>query len=99
MPKTIQRTTTKKRRAGVQPEVRTATLVGREITVTVSRTVQIKQYEPSYVSVTDKATLAEEDANDPALVRATRSAIYSSLSKAVVRMVNNEIEVHGNLED
>lgn len=68
--------------------------VPASITVTVSKTVQIKQYEPSVVTVTEVHELDEADN-----ARLVRHAVYSNISKSVRAMINHEIEIHGNVED
>lgn len=80
----------KKTKTAAQPKQR----VPKSLTVTVSKTVQIKQYEPSTVTLTEVHELADGD--DARLVR---REVYSNLSKSVLAMINHEIEIHGNTED
>lgn len=71
-----------------------ARIAKREITVTISKTVQIKQFEPVSVTVTERCVLDDEDASNNEAVRVARNNIYNGLSKAVQKMVNREIEVY-----
>jgi len=83
-----RRTTTQ--RDSAPPKQRTP----ETLTVTVSKTVQIKQFEPATVTITEIHQLTDGDD-----ARRVRSEVYSNISKSVVRMINNEIAVHGNIED
>lgn len=84
----------------VNPKIKTKTdkppkqRVPKSVTVTVSKTVQIRQYEPSTVTVTE---VHELEADDDA--RAVRREVYGNISKSVLSYINNEIEIHSKTED
>ena len=57
------------------------------IQVTVSRTVQIKQYHPSTISVTLTGNLEEGDK-----FVESRDKLYKAASSSVTKMMNQEID-------
>jgi len=59
----------------------------KTITVTVARTVQIKQYEPVVVTVSETHEVKEGE-----VTREVRNAAYNSVSASVVRYVEHEVE-------
>ena len=59
----------------------------KTITVTVQRTVQIKQYEPVVVIVSET-----HEVKDGESTREVRNAAYNAVSAAVVRYVEHEVE-------
>lgn len=58
----------------------------KTITITVSRTVQLKQYEPVTITVTETVELSSED--DKLLVR---NQTYAAISKSVAKYINHSI--------
>lgn len=62
-----------------------AKLKRTEVSITVSRTVQVQQFQPSTVSVTETAEIPEEmTASD------VKRALYKSASKAVEEFIESE---------
>ncbi len=59
----------------------------RVVTVTVQKTKQIPQFEPSLVSVTESAEI--EDGEN---AKEVRTMLYESASKAVKKFMKEEIE-------
>ena len=59
----------------------------KTITVTVQRTVQIKQYEPVVVIVSET-----HEVKDGESTREVRNSAYNSVSASVVRYVEHEVE-------
>ena len=59
----------------------------KTVTVTVHRVVQIKQFEP--VSVTVSET---HEVKDGESTREVRNAAYNSVSASVVRYIDHEVE-------
>lgn len=57
------------------------------ISVTVGKTIQVVQFEPVHVSVTQTYTLTDEDD-----VTEARADLYNQCGKAVVRFMNNELK-------
>jgi hypothetical protein len=58
----------------------------KTMTVTVTRMVQLKQYEPFTVTVAETVEL--ENGDDKLLVR---NETYASISKSVTKYINHEI--------
>jgi hypothetical protein len=59
----------------------------RELTVTVSRTVQIVQFSPVTVTVTEVHELAEGDD-----ARSVRNEVFNNVSGSVARYIDHEIK-------
>jgi hypothetical protein len=59
----------------------------KTITVTVARTVQLKQYEPVVVTVSETHEVREGEST-----REVRNAAYNSVSASVVRYVEHEVD-------
>lgn len=55
-----------------------------EISVTIKRTVQIKQYEPFTIELSDTRVVLAEDA------KSTRLEVYRELTEQAERMIKNE---------
>ncbi len=62
----------------------------KQISVTVTRTVQLQQYHPATVSVTEVADIPEGEDYE-----AVRTALYKSATKAVTKFLRNEVRLHG----
>lgn len=58
-----------------------------EITVTISRTIQIRQYEPVAVTVTERHT--PEAGEDPNLIR---NEVYNQVAKSVAKYMDRELK-------
>jgi hypothetical protein len=59
----------------------------KTVTVSVQRTVQIKQYEPVVVIVSETHEVKEGEST-----REVRNAAYNSVSASVVRYVEHEVD-------
>jgi hypothetical protein len=59
----------------------------KTVTVTIQRTVQIKQYEPVVVIVSET-----HEVQDGETTRDVRNAAYNSVSASVVRYIDHEVE-------
>jgi len=57
----------------------------RKITITVSKTVQAKQYEPVTVTVSETISCADEDAVE------ARKDLYRDVTKATHSYIANEV--------
>lgn len=62
----------------------------RTVTVSVTRTVQLQQYHPATVSVTEVADIPPGEDYDE-----IRKELYKSATKAVTRFLKNEVRLHG----
>lgn len=87
----------KKRRASIDErrtkilDERPRAVIGqREITVTLSKTIQIRQFEPVVVTLTDRAVI--DDGSNDSAVKATRGDMYNQLSKSLKSMMNHQIQ-------
>lgn len=70
-----------------------ATLKRKTVSVTVSRTIQITQFHPSTVEVTETADVPED-----ASVDEIKAILYKAASKSVVKFINAEIDKWENDE-
>jgi CTP:molybdopterin cytidylyltransferase MocA len=59
----------------------------KTVTVTVQRTVQIRQYEPVVVTVSETHEVLEGEST-----REVRNAAYNGISASVVKYVEHEVE-------
>lgn len=59
----------------------------KSLTITVSKTVQVKQYEPVTITLTDIVELESDD--DP---KDVRNRVYKELTKSLVVYLNHEIK-------
>jgi hypothetical protein len=68
--------------------------VPSEITVTISRTIQIRQYEPVTVTVTERHEL--EEGEDPKVVRLQ---VYNQIAPDVARFMDKEVKRYSEEEE
>lgn len=61
----------------------------RSVTVTVKKLVQIKQYEPVEITVSETVTLEEGE-----VALEVRKKLYASISSSVVKYINHEIAIY-----
>lgn len=65
----------------------------KSVTVSVSRTIQLKQYHPVGITITETAEVPpDENYKDIEL------ELYKSATKAVTKFLDNEIREHGEDE-
>ncbi len=65
----------------------------KTISVTVSRTIQVQQFQPSVVTVTETTELGPDD--NPEEVKAV---LYKSASRSVTKFMNAEIDKYSGDE-
>ena len=62
-------------------------MIRTHVTVTVTRTVQIKQYEPVTVAISETAELEDNEDHGKA-----KSELYKGIYPRIEKMINHQIE-------
>jgi hypothetical protein len=65
-----------------------------ELTVTLSRTVQVRQYEPVTVTVTERHVLGEDEATAE-----TRLQVYNQVASDLARFMDKELKRYQEEEE
>ena len=61
----------------------------KTVTVTVARTVQLKQFEPVVVTVSEVHEIKEGEST-----REVRNAAYNGISASVIKYIDHEVETY-----
>jgi hypothetical protein len=71
----------------IVPDIRPSRLNITQVSVTVSKTIQVVQFEPVRVDVTQTVEILDDDK-----VSRVRRELYESTSKAVAAMMHEELK-------
>lgn len=74
-------------------EKHVAKIKRKTVSVTVTRTVQVVQFQPSTVSVTETAEVGDQDPNE------VKQELYESASKSMQKFMRGEIKKYKKEDD